>query len=33
MKGEEQVQEIARMLDGNQVSEITIQHAQKMLNR
>jgi len=33
MKGEEQIQEIARMLDGNQVSEITIQHAQKMLNR
>lgn len=33
MKGEEQIQEIARMLDGNQVSEIAIQHAQKMLNR
>jgi len=33
MRGEEQVKEIARMLDGNQLSEITIQHAQKMLDR
>jgi DNA repair protein RecN (Recombination protein N) len=33
IKGEEQVKEIARMLDGNQMSEITIQHAQKMLDR
>ena len=33
MRGEERVKEIARMLDGNQMSEITIQHAQKMLNR
>jgi len=31
--GEEQVKEIARMLDGSQMSKITIQHAQKMLNR
>lgn len=33
MKGEERVKEIARMLDGSQMSDITIQHAQKMLNR
>ena len=33
MKGKEQVKEIARMLDGSQLSEITIQHAQKMLDR
>ena len=33
MRGEERVKEIARMLDGNQMSEITIQHAQKMLDR
>ncbi len=33
MKGEERVKEVARMLDGSQMSEITIQHAQKMLNR
>jgi len=33
MEGEEQVKEIARMLDGSQMSEITIQHAQKMLDR
>lgn len=33
MMGEERVKEIARMLDGNQMSEITIQHAQKMLDR
>jgi len=33
MEGEERVKEIARMLDGSQMSEITIQHAQKMLNR
>jgi DNA repair protein RecN (Recombination protein N) len=33
MRGEERVKEIARMLDGSQMSEITIQHAQKMLNR
>jgi DNA repair protein RecN (Recombination protein N) len=33
MRGEEQVKEIARMLDGSQMSKITIQHAQKMLNR
>jgi len=33
MKGKERVKEIARMLDGSQMSEITIQHAQKMLNR
>jgi len=33
MTGEEQVKEIARMLDGSQMSEITIQHARKMLNR
>lgn len=33
MKGEDQVKEIARMLDGSQMSKITIQHAQKMLNR
>jgi len=33
MKGENQVKEIARMLDGSQMSDITIQHAQKMLNR
>jgi len=33
MRGEERVKEIARMLDGNQMSEITIRHAQKMLNR
>src|SRR5665648_890533 len=33
MKGEERVKEIARMLDGSQMSEITIQHAQKMLDR
>jgi len=31
MKGEDRVKEIARMLDGSQMSEITIQHAQKML--
>jgi len=33
MRGEERVEEIARMLDGSQMSEITIQHAQKMLER
>ena len=33
MEGEERVKEIARMLDGSQMGEITIQHAQKMLNR
>ncbi|MBA7535032.1 DNA repair protein RecN [subsurface metagenome] len=33
MEGEERIKEIARMLDGNQMSEITIRHAQKMLNR
>lgn len=33
MKGEERVKEIARMLDGSQMGEITIQHAQKMLDR
>lgn len=33
MRDEERVKEIARMLDGSQMSEITIQHAQKMLNR
>lgn len=33
MEGKERVKEIARMLDGSQMSEITIQHAQKMLNR
>jgi len=29
MEGKERVKEIARMLDGSQMSEITIQHAQK----
>jgi hypothetical protein len=33
MKGKERIKEIARMLDGSQMSEITIQHAQKMLER
>jgi len=33
MRGEERVKEIARMLDGSQMSKITIQHAQKMLER
>jgi len=33
MEGEERVKEIARMLDGSQMSEITIQHAQKILER
>jgi len=33
VKEEDRVKEIARMLDGNQISDITIQHAQKMLNR
>jgi len=33
MEGQERVKEIARMLDGSQMSEITVQHAQKMLNR
>ena len=33
IRGEEQVKEIARMLDGSQMSKITIQHAQKMLER
>ena len=33
MEGEERVKEIARMLDGSQMSDITIQHAWKMLNR
>jgi DNA repair protein RecN (Recombination protein N) len=33
MESEERVKEIARMLDGSQMSEITIRHAQKMLNR
>jgi len=33
MKGGDRVKEIARMLDGSQMSDITIQHAQKMLNR
>lgn len=33
MEGKERVEEIARMLDGNQMSEITIKHARKMLNR
>ena len=33
IKGEDRVKEIARMLDGNQMSEITIRHAQKMLER
>ncbi len=33
MEGEERVKEIARMLDGSQMGEITIQHAQKMLDR
>ena len=33
MEGEERVKEIARMLDGSEMGEITIQHAQKMLNR
>ncbi|HEC91743.1 MAG TPA: DNA repair protein RecN [Candidatus Atribacteria bacterium] len=33
IKGEDRVNEIARMLDGNQMSEITIRHAQKMLER
>ncbi len=33
MEGKERVKEIARMLDGSQMSDITIQHAQKMLNR
>ncbi len=33
MRGEERIKEIARMLDGSQMSEITIRHAQKMLDR
>jgi len=33
VKGKEKVKEIALMLDGSQMSEITIQHAQKMLER
>ena len=33
MEGKERVKEIARMLDGSKMSEITIQHAQKMLDR
>ena len=33
MEGEERVKEIARMLDGSQMSDITIRHAQKMLDR
>ena len=33
MKGKERIKEIARMLDGSQMSEITIQHVQKMLDR
>jgi len=33
MRGKGRVKEIARMLDGSQMSEITIRHAQKMLNR
>ncbi len=33
MKEKERIKEVARMLDGNQMSEITIQHAQKMLDR
>lgn len=33
IEGDKRIHEIARMLDGNQISEITIQHAQKMLNR
>ncbi|MCJ7657301.1 MAG: DNA repair protein RecN [Candidatus Atribacteria bacterium] len=33
MEGEERVKEIARMLDGSQMSKITIRHAQKMLER
>ena len=33
MEGKERVKEIARMLDGSQMSEITIRHAQKMLDR
>ena len=33
MEGKERIKEIARMLDGSQMSEITIRHAQKMLNR
>lgn len=33
MEGEERVKEIARMLDGSQMSEIAIRHAQKMLDR
>jgi len=31
--GESRIHEIARMLDGNQINRITIQHAKKMLNR
>ena len=33
IKGDDQICEIARMLDGSQISEITIQHAKKMLSR
>lgn len=33
IKGDNRIHEIARMLDGNQISEITIQHARKMLDR
>jgi len=33
MKGEERVKEIARMLDGNELNEITRQHARQMLER
>jgi len=33
MEDKERVKEIARMLDGSQMSEITIRHAQKMLDR
>jgi len=33
IRDRERIKEIARMLDGNQMSEITIQHAQKMLDR
>lgn len=33
MEDKEWVKEIARMLDGSQMSEITIRHAQKMLDR
>jgi len=33
LSGEDRIQEIARMLDGNQINDLSLRHAQEMLER